>query len=227
VKYIQRKNKEIILNNDALLLTIHKTWSTQIKLELAVFDLYRHAIDKSALEFINDIPQAEREPISAFFTSVFPPIEYGAMLLISYSQLESSLMSLCKSLDNLDSNNLKVSELSGTGIGRSKTFLEQSYFKIKPLFSSTEWQNLQQISQVRNVIIHCAGEIDGTNKKHKAEIAAAKKGNAKITGSKAKKIEITEDYLLYAFTAYNAFLDAFEQQLKISHVEAHKALNGG
>lgn len=211
------------MSNEALLVSKHFMWVKLTRIKLKVFALYQQLIEKSSTQFVDLLPPEESKVASEFFAEVFPPIEFGALFLMSYSHIESALNSLCFSFENIFDSTRSLKDFKGMGIARAKDFLSQSDFKIKSIFANAEWQKMVEISQVRNVIVHCSGEIDKSNKKHLSAVQFAKKYNAKVVGSEEReRIEITKDFLLEAIRVYESFLQSLEVCIGKSFEEAIK-----
>lgn len=89
----------------------------------------------------------------------FPRLQWYAQFLVVYSTFEHSLNSLCDLVTRRSNFDLKLKDLSGSGIHRSANYLIK-VAKVESPFQTSEWNRTILLGKIRNVIAHRNGEMD-------------------------------------------------------------------
>lgn len=90
----------------------------------------------------------------------FPNLLRSSLFVTIYSAVENELNSLCHQLSKQDG--LEVEDLRGNGIQRACTFLTR-VCRVDFPEDRREWQMLRSYNQLRNVIVHNNGKLEGGN----------------------------------------------------------------
>ncbi len=103
-------------------------------------------------------------------SEVFPHLHRSAILLSVFAFFEHNLNAVCDSLAEEHGKRLRVTDLSGRGLERAKTYMSK---EIGIAFPSTSesWQELSQLHSLRNVIAHRDGLLKPEDKALKEYIA--------------------------------------------------------
>ena len=101
-------------------------------------------------------------------------------------------------------------DLKGQGIARAKIFLSK-VVGIKKVFDSPEWNEIQNYSKVRNILVHTSGKLDLTQKKHK-DVFDYAKNHSKLfvypenPESDWAEINILPEFIYEALISYRILL---------------------
>lgn len=96
----------------------------------------------------------ERRKLAGYF----PNLLRSSLFVTIYSTLENELNSLCRELSKEDG--LDVEDLRGNGIIRAGTFLSR-VCRVDFPQESKEWKRLLEYNQLRNIIVHNNGKVEG------------------------------------------------------------------
>lgn len=117
--------------------------------------------DKSSL-ILNILFSREYRTIQDIFIGT-----YRKSTLVSiYSFLENTMRSLCEYIYEVNEYPIKLDDLKGDGIQRSKEYLEKMA-KIKFDSINSSWSNLQNLNALRNCIVHTEGDIKNFKRSQK------------------------------------------------------------
>ena len=98
---------------------------------------------------------------------------YSSIIISLYSFLEQTMLELCIVAEK--NNNLKIEDISGTGIFKFKTYLEKViHIDFEPI--NTEWKEISQYNHLRNLFVHYSNSLmnESTAKKRKNSIQEIK-----------------------------------------------------
>lgn len=101
-----------------------------------------------------------------FFNSVFPAHLSHSVFNTAYSVFEKYMNEICFSCEGRLSTRIKLKDLKGKGIERSKLYLSK-VVGIDTPFTTSEWNDIKKYSQLRNVLIHTLGELNMSGNNHK------------------------------------------------------------
>lgn len=141
---------------------------------------------------------------------VFPTLQWTSIFNSAYSIFERYLNDLCTILEKKASTKVSLTDLKGQGIERAKLFLSK-IIGITNVFDSTEWNEIQNYSKVRNILVHTSGKLDLTQKKHKEVFDYAKNHLNLILypedpESSWAQITILPEYIYEALISYRILL---------------------
>lgn len=190
--------------NDRIVILIDY-WVRLTREELDTLEMYRNFTRFDPAKYTTDddaIDLLRREIL---------PIACSSVLLTGYSHFERSLNLLCNSLEGTSEGVKELNGFKGFGIRRAKSFLCQDDLKIKSVFGSSAWNDLVQLSEVRNVITHCAGEVKLSEPKHQRILDFAIKNDAKrVDFDWGTCLVITESFIDNSFKIKSDFLSVVE-----------------
>jgi hypothetical protein len=110
--------------------------------------------------------------MAALFEKHFPNLQRRSALITVYGAFEFELTRLCLLFQNEKHLSISVSDLSGSGITQAANYLEK-VAELKTLGGSHQWQTVDNIRIVRNMIVHRNGRlIDAQGKCPKNETNA-------------------------------------------------------
>ena len=95
--------------------------------------------------------------------NLYPNMVWSSIFLTIYSTFEHTLNEICKSLQNKNGNNIYLKDLKHKGITRSQFYLKK-VIQIKFPDETKEWAFIKNSNEVRNCIIHEAGNFHDCNK---------------------------------------------------------------
>ncbi len=98
--------------------------------------------------------------------SVFPTYLSHSIFNTAYSVFEKYMNEICFSCEGKLSTRIKLKNLNGKGIERSKLYLSK-VVGIDTPFASSEWNDIMKYSGLRNVLIHTLGELNMSKNNHK------------------------------------------------------------
>jgi hypothetical protein len=121
-------------------------------------------------------------------------------LMAVFAFFESSLFSICASLQLRQQNQLMPSDISGSGINKFRKYLQKvcgiSFNRLEK-----EWSFLTDLAAIRNCLAHCDGDL--RRYKHRQQVEAI--------ANRSPEISIEEEHLV---TLTKSFVDQ-----AISHTE--------
>ena len=146
--------------------------------------------------------------LTEIFENYFPSLQRRSALVTLFSFFENELESLCKRIRSHDQLKIDLSDLAHKGIIRSTLYLEKIVGLAK-VRDCREWQEIQKIQSIRNLIVHADGKIRIQLDGNPSKIIGYIQGSPLLKGD--KEIVILEGYLnhmLHTFKNYFAHLDA-------------------
>lgn len=93
----------------------------------------------------------------------YPSIHRKSLFISIYSFFEHKLTSLCKEIIEKKKIELKLNDITGSGIEKSQKFLKK-VVKINFPDNTSEWKLIKDYNKIRNCIVHNNGIIDDYNK---------------------------------------------------------------
>jgi hypothetical protein len=101
-----------------------------------------------------------RTDLSADLDDSFPQLQRTSCLLVLFSTFEENLDHLCWSLEQHRKLNLKLHDLAGRGIDRSRAYLSKVAGWKLP---TSNWEKLKDVQRIRNLFSHASGYIPKTD----------------------------------------------------------------
>jgi hypothetical protein len=94
-----------------------------------------------------------------------PLIIWQSIFTRCYDLYENHLLNICNTLQMFNEYKIKLNDLSGKGIFKSKDYLKK-VAELKFPDTSYEWQQIQHFNKIRNIIVHnnCHIEINKADK---------------------------------------------------------------
>jgi hypothetical protein len=89
-------------------------------------------------------------------SEIFPHLHRSSILLSVFAFFEHNLNAVCDSLAQEHGKRLRVTDLSGRGLERAKTYISKEIGITFPSMSEP-WQELSKLHSLRNVIAHRDG----------------------------------------------------------------------
>lgn len=124
-------------------------------MQLAELELFLDSVE----DFLDaQARRAESEEERRKLADYFPNLLRSSLFVTIYSTLENELNRLCRELSKEDG--LDVEDLRGSGIIRAGTFLSR-VCRVDFPQESKEWKRLLEYNQLRNIIVHNNGKVDG------------------------------------------------------------------
>lgn len=129
--------------------------------------------------------------IGYYLDTVYPRILRNSFLVTCYSYLEKLLNYLCDALRNKKDIPIKVNDLRGGVLDRSKVYLTKLVNKEIP---TNIWEEMLNISTIRNCIVHNEGRINTGNERRDRNIKEYIDQREDITYDSNDIIELTKEY---------------------------------
>jgi hypothetical protein len=133
--------------------------------------------------------------ISLFYNFVSPRFLRYSFIVLLFLTLESQLNALCDYLKDQQNLPLRVNDLKGDSIARCKTYLHK-LAKIHPVDEHL-WNNVDDLSKVRNCIVHALGKVELSVDKKRLITIASQSDSLSITDH-----QTSEDGVLFMKPEY-------------------------
>jgi len=132
----------------------------------------------------------------------YPETTRRALFVVAFSHLEHALNKLCRIVQDSLQLRARLKDAHGKGIVRAKTYLKRIAGLQFP-DGGVEWVRVQELQEVRNCIVHRAGEVGDSDNNLKKWIDA----HADIASvSPAGTLALEEGFLPYALDVIEAIL---------------------
>jgi len=92
---------------------------------------------------------------------MFPRSHRFSFIVLLFLNLEDILTRFCEYIKKRDKHEIRVTDLRGDIVGRSRLYLHK--FAKLPEISQQLWGSIEDISKVRNCIVHTLGQVDLSN----------------------------------------------------------------
>jgi hypothetical protein len=130
---------------------------------------------------------------------------YRDSTLVSiYSFLENTMRSICAILHKFNEYPIELSDLTGDGIQRSKSYLEKMA-KIDFSEINGNWSNLQNLALLRNCIVHVEG--DTLNFRSKEKLRSIVENNQHLYLKRDREIVVEREYIDFAIIEVEKFIN--------------------
>lgn len=101
-----------------------------------------------------------------YLNRYFPTCLSHSVFNSAYGVFEKYMNEICFTCERKLETRIKLGDLNGKGIERSKLFLSK-VVGIDTPFSTSEWSDIKKYSDLRNVLIHTLGELNMSKNNHK------------------------------------------------------------
>jgi len=123
------------------------------------------------------------------YVTVFPRCLWYSFVVLVYLVFESEVGRLCDEINRRRDIRVRLNDLKGDLLSRCKTYLE----KLGGLnvVSADLWEKLEDLSKIRNCIVHTAGRYERSNDKKRLQYLAGR-----VDGLTVDEDDIPEESLL-------------------------------
>ena len=90
---------------------------------------------------------------------VFPSLHWNSTFITAYSLFEAHLNEICMILQRESKCQVKVRNIRGKGIERSKIYLS-SVWKLQEPFRGKDWSKIKEYASIRNILAHNSGNLN-------------------------------------------------------------------
>lgn len=97
---------------------------------------------------------------------VFPALHWSSIFNSAYALFENHMNELCIIFGKNLKKNEHLKDSKDKGIKRAKNYLSK-VIGIKHIFNSADWLEIQNYSELRNVLVHTLGKLDFNCQKHR------------------------------------------------------------
>jgi hypothetical protein len=133
--------------------------------------------------------QLAEEAFSYNYEIMFPRSLRYSYIILLFLNLESILSKFCSAVREKNNTDLTANLLKGDIVDRSKVYLKR-IIKIDGI-DDNKWINIEDLSKVRNCIVHTAGRIDLSNNKDRLKQIASQNIGLSIGDS-----DLNEGYIV-------------------------------
>lgn len=148
------------------------------------------------------------------FEVYFPNLQRRSALITLYSFFEHELDKLCERFRKHENLKVKVTDMAGTGVKRSVTYLEK-VVGIEGIQQSHIWSGIQDIRKIRNLFVHSDGRLlDDAGTRKIAEDAIIAK-TPLIEGP--DEVLIKEGYLRSVLETFEQYFKLIEKSIKTKY----------
>jgi hypothetical protein len=110
--------------------------------------------------------------MKALFEDHFPNLQRRSAFITVYGSFEFELFQLCSLFQREKHLTIGVADLGGKGISQAANYLEK-VAQMKTLCGSRQWQTVNHIRVIRNMIVHRDGRLqDAQGKRPRKETTA-------------------------------------------------------
>ena len=145
------------------------------------------------------------------FYSSFPNILRSSLLIAVYSFFETSLVNLCKELNNTKKYSVRYNSIAGKGIEKVKLYLTE-VVEIDFPSGSIEWSKINDYRLIRNCFAHGQGKVTDDNR---SLISAIKRlDSVRVTGDVifGRYIELEKEFINNFIEVIELFWSKIENQ---------------
>ena len=197
--------------NDPILAV--RVFSENISYEMDQFESYLDTIHlllkEQKRQIINPYNEISQDILKNIADN-FPIILNNSSFLFSYSLLERYLREVSNFIREQYNYQITCSDLKGQGITLYKNYLKK-YSGFAFPDNSQYWQDINRYNELRNIIIHNAGEIDNPADQRYAKIKDFIDKNTNIALNEYNQIIISEEFMREVVRNIRGFLIDFEK----------------
>lgn len=148
------------------------------------------------------------------FEVYFPNLQRRSALITLYSFFEHELDKLCERLRKHENLKVKVTDMADTSVKRSVTYLGK-VVGVDGNQQSHIWSEIQDIRQIRNLVVHSDGRLfdDAGTKKKKEDAIIAK--TPLLDGM--DEVLLKEGYLAYVLKTIDQYFKLIEKSIKAKY----------
>ncbi len=154
-----------------------------------------------------------------YIGNLFPSIQWSAMFVVAFNLFEKTINDICQVVKAISGYTTGLKDVSGQGIERAKAYLSKIH-RITIPFSNNEWERINTLSKLRNVLSHTSGELDLTQKHHLNVFKIAQKETAirierHDTDFESADIIVDEEFVFYSIGIYREFIRILISAIKL------------
>lgn len=155
--------------------------------------------------------------LQSIFSEYFPSLQRRSALLTIYAIFENELDTLCKLYESEQSYKIPYSEVRGKGIDHSTNYLKK-VVGINTHRDSPEWDEIQNIRKIRNLIAHQDGKLPCEKSKKQTDRASVVRHINKIESLGFDEYDEDEfvlknGYLSYVVNIFKKYLEMINQSI--------------
>ncbi|SER90549.1 hypothetical protein SAMN04487958_104125 [Vreelandella subterranea] len=109
-------------------------------------------------------------------SDIFPELQAASAFLMTYAVFEKNLNDICCYSNCQKDLDLSLKDFRGQGIERAKLYLSK-VCGLSSVFEGVEWQEVLEISNLRNAISHASGDLELDKSQHKKAFNYANNNN--------------------------------------------------
>ena len=130
-------------------------------------------------------------------------IFYSSFIITVYSYFEYKLNKFCKIAENRSDSRVKLGDIKGNGIGKSRRYLDKVHHFQLP--SDNIWEDITNIRKIRNHLAHQSGEVENPKPNLKRYIKKID-GIKLVEGFGSKEIKIEKEYCNFVIKIIEEYL---------------------
>lgn len=216
----RKSTNKILFTNALKIYTFHKLEEfREYTLEIeSKFDSDKNDLAKRLDDFIDGIPEDNIHDVKDFFfdeyykiDEVFIGVFRKSTVVTIHSFLDHSMHNTCNRLSRAHDYPVKVDDIKGSGIVRSKNYLEKL---AKVDFEKTKlnslWGKIQELNAIRNCIVHTEGNVKAVNSSKKLEKIIERRGDLSLQNE--FYIKISRDFVDSCINVVEEFLKLLYDQ---------------
>ena len=156
-----------------------------LNVSASLSDKQQSEIEEKVSKWNDNNPEHEYAGHEVFENDIYKLLSYDkeinyAIFVLAFAKFEATLNKICTLIGDEKGFTIRVFDISGKGIHRSRKYLEKM-FLVNFSELNSEWSRIVIYSELRNKIVHSYGEITIPDGVHVEETDALKKFK-KLTG---------------------------------------------
>lgn len=153
--------------------------------------------------------------LGEIFGVYFPNLQRRSALITLYSFFEHELDKLCRLLQAQEKYKVSVVDMNGSGVERACAYIEK-VATVDTHKKSREWEDIQGIRLVRNLIVHSDGQlVDAEGKPRNREDAYI--GKTPLLDKDDDEVLILEGYLAYVLSKFDGYFKLLAKSIELKY----------
>lgn len=152
--------------------------------------------------------------LTEIFENYFPGLQRRSALVTLFSFFEHELEALCKRIKSHGHHKIALADMANKGIMRSTVYLEK-VGGLTALRSNPEWQEINNIQSIRNLIVHADGKIPGQTGGNSEKVAAYIQRSPHLQGD--REIAILKGYLAHTLHTFEAYFSKLHVSIECKY----------
>jgi len=149
--------------------------------------------------------------LDSVFKDYLPNLQRRSALITLYSFLENELDRLCKCIRTHENSALCLSDIADKGIARATTYLIK-VGGLSNVRNCTQWQEIKNIQDIRNLIVHADGRIPEADASRRSKLLAYINASPHLEA--AQVVKLHSGYLAHSLETFTAFFGEIHAQLQ-------------